>query len=85
MRASGLGAAYKDKPVLHQKRERRTQHVAIENLAMGCEAHAEPCSRAVVQEEAEREFPADVDGPLQPQEWVLRPGLEPEPDPAAAD
>ena len=37
---------------------------------------------ALTHEEAEREFPADVDGPLQPQEWLLRPGLEPEPGPA---
>ena len=51
------------------------------------EADLSAAIEALAQEEAEREFPADVDGPLQPQEWLLRPGLEPEPepDPAAAD
>ena len=49
------------------------------------EADLSAAIEALAQEEAEREFPAEVDGPLQPQEWLLRPGLEPEPDPAAAD
>ena len=55
--------------------------------APAAEATVEAAIEALAHEEAEREFPAGVDGPLQPQEWLLRPGLEPEPDPdpAAAD
>ena len=46
----------------------------------GAELSAE--LEALEQEETQREFPADVnvDGPLQPHEWVLRPNPEPEPE-----
>ena len=44
----------------------------------GAELSAE--LEALEQEETQREFPADVDGPLQPHEWVLRPNQEPEPE-----
>ena len=36
---------------------------------------------ALEQEQAQREFPAEVDGPLLSHEWLLRPDLEPEPEP----
>ena len=37
---------------------------------------------ALEEEQAQREFPAEVDGPLLSHEWLLRPDLEPEPEPA---
>eukprot|EP01045_Picozoa_sp_COSAG04_P014459 COSAG04_NODE_1084_length_8381_cov_5.970176_1_plen_110_part_10 len=59
-----------------EEQRQREEHVAQESRPeptspSNDEADLSAAIEALAQEEAEREFPADVDGPLQPQEWLL--------------